>query len=228
MNTKSLPLAVNVLAAAAIFTCLTLVLLGRWNIWGLSYTIRVIVLTLAVLSGGGYLFWRGIRQKAPLFLTGIEWVFIVCLLAFTASWLAAHDRSVALEYVIAILGYLLLFYLLMDAFNNGLPRAAVLLGMIVFTSIVTLQAAGEIYNVYTSWWQAVGSWRIQPPFPYRLTGLMGLYADVVLQEPFFPGAGGVRSLAGPFYLYGAIFFLPRRHAGAGGLDGNPLPVLGLG
>ena len=173
MNTKSLPLAVNVLAAAAIFTCLTLVLLGRWNIWGLSYTIRVIVLTLAVLSGGGYLFWRGIRQKAPLFLTGIEWVFIVCLLAFTASWLAAHDRSVALEYVIAILGYLLLFYLLMDAFNNGLPRAAVLLGMIVFTSIVTLQAAGEIYNVYTSWWQAVGSWRIQPPFPYRLTGLMG-------------------------------------------------------
>jgi O-antigen ligase len=173
MNTKILSSAVRMLAAAATFISLTLVLLARWNIWGLSYTVRVIVLAAAVLGGGSYLFWRAVRQRASLYLTGIEWVFTGCLMAFSVSWLATDYRSIGIEYVVAILGYVLLLYLLMDAFIVGLPRKAVLLGVFVFTGIVALQAAGEVYNVYSSWWEAVGSWRIQPPYPYRLTGLLG-------------------------------------------------------
>jgi O-antigen ligase/tetratricopeptide (TPR) repeat protein len=190
MNMKSLSYGVKLLAAAAIFSSLALTLLGRWNIWGLSYTVRVIVLALAALNGGGYLLWRGVRQKAPLHLTGIEWVAIFGLAAFGASWLASDYRSVGIEYVVAILGYLLLFYLLMDAFNIGLPRKALLLGVLVFTGIVALQAAGEVYNVYSSWWEGVGSWRVQPPYPYRLTGLLG-HAN-----PYM----GMMNLTAPFAL----------------------------
>jgi hypothetical protein len=63
-----------------------------------------------------------VRQRALLTITGIEWVIIVCLAAFAASWLPVEYRSVGIEYMVAILGYLLLSYLLMDVFIVGLPR----------------------------------------------------------------------------------------------------------
>ena len=72
-----------------------------------------------------------------------------------------------------------------------------LLDVLVFTCTVALEAVGEVNNVYTAWRQAVGSWRIQPPYPNRLTGLLGL------ANPYM----AMMNLAAPFAL---VFFFKIR------------------
>jgi O-antigen ligase len=120
-----------------------------------------------------YLAWRGGIKKGRLPKVGVMWSLILAIVGLVALWLFSTDIRQGLGRVSWILTYLLVFYLFIDAFDSGLQMDSALHALLWITGIVLFLAVLEVYVMYSQWWQAVGSWRELPPFPYRLVSFVG-------------------------------------------------------
>lgn len=147
------------------------------------------VFTLAAAGSGGlaYLLWRTFVRRARVVRTPVDAFFWLAAGAVALSWLLSPEPRMGLSRAGVLLFYALLFYILLDAFEAGLDRGAVLNAALAVTGILLVLAGLEVYARYQQWWQEVGSRSISPPYPYRLTTLLG-HANLFmgLVNPFAP------------------------------------------
>ena len=138
-------------------------------LWLGSWPVDLTVLLIASIVAISYL-WA--RRHVGLARTGLEWVLVALLGTVALSLAFSPDPRLGLERVAWLLGLALLFYLLVDAFALGLPRRAPLYGLMLVSGITAAMAVLETYVWYSGYWQGMG-FGAQPPYPYRLVGLLG-------------------------------------------------------
>ena len=161
------------LTCCIIMTGLLLVLVVDGNARGTSSGMKIAGLVLAVIAGAAYFVWRDKLSRAYLVRTDLEWVYGLTLLALFGAWILSADPRQGLFRISLLIGYMILFYILADAFEVGFDRDGVLAGLLSASGVVLIMAVLETYEVYTQWWEAVGSRQIMPPHPYHLISLTG-------------------------------------------------------
>jgi O-antigen ligase/tetratricopeptide (TPR) repeat protein len=146
-------------------------ILAGGYIWRGNYWLQWGMLIFATVLITIYLI-RRVIQRGIFPITSLEWVFLFCTAAILLSWIFSPDFRQGLWRVASLFGYLLLFYILVDAYRVGLNRNMVIRGVLITSGILLILALLETYVRYTQWWAEVGSW-VMPPYPYRFTGLLG-------------------------------------------------------
>jgi hypothetical protein len=197
---------------------LLIALISGGLIWRGEWGVQAAGLAFASVVGGAYLAWRGIVQRARLVRTPLDLVILSAVAVLLLSWAFSPNLRQGMARVGSYLGYIWLFYILLDAFEAGLNRRAVLNALLLVTGFIGMMAALETYAAYSAWWAAVGSYSILPPFPYRITslvghsnsfmGLMNLAAPLALVTFFCTRSRLARSGAAlwlAFYLLAAPF-----------------------
>lgn len=185
--------------------------------WGTAWGVKVFGLAFALAMGAGYFVWRGHHARASLLRTGLEWVYGLALLALFGAWILSADPRQGLSRVGALLGYLLLFYIVTDALENGLCRRAVLAALLTASGAIIFVAVLETYAAYSQWWVQTGSRQVLPPYPYRfislvghsnaLMGLANLFAPLALVMFLQTKKMSERILLG-FWLVAFVFVIP--------------------
>ncbi len=158
---------VSFLAAALPF--LSLVLGGILGLGAVSDRLGLASGVLAVI----YLAWRSLARRASLPPSGLEGVLLAGLLAVILSLVFSPDPRMGLEQALGSLGYVLMFYVLVDAFAAGASRTGAVYGLLFASGIVVAFAVLETYAWYSAWWQQSGSILAMPPYPYRMISLLG-------------------------------------------------------
>ena len=142
------------------------------NPWGVLWVVKASGLVLGLAGLAGYYLWRSRTSYTRLVRTGLEWVYGMSLLALFGSWILSPDPRQGLARIGWLLGYVLLFYILADAFEAGAERKAVIAALLTAGGIAMLYAVVEILAAYSQWFVAIDSWRL-PPSPYQFESILG-------------------------------------------------------
>jgi hypothetical protein len=157
---------ITLLSLYVALVCGGLVWRGAWNVQAFG-------LAFASLGSLGFLLWRGVIQRARIVRTPLDGIILAVVVVLLISWFLSPNLRQGMARVGSYIGYIWLFYILLDVFEAGLNRKAVLVALLVMTASVGLMAVLETYAAYLSWWEAVGAFGAAPPFPHRLASLVG-------------------------------------------------------
>ena len=162
-----------IISFAIIFIGLFISIIVGGYVWRGSITWKIIALVFSFVCISGYIIWRGFFKRASLINTGIEVAVGFFFLGIMGSWILSPDPRQGLERTALLIGYIVLFYVLVDCFDAGFDRSAVLNSLLLISGGILFITVLETYTRYTYWWNSVGDWRIMPPFPYRFTSIIG-------------------------------------------------------
>ena len=168
-----------------------LVFLGYSILGGGVFESRLYLPSLIMLGifFGGLLFWRGLLANAKLPRLGIDFLYLLFLLAGSSRLLKGPDPHVVTR-VTLWLGYGLVFYLFLDLFDVGVQRDTVIAALVVATGLLNFLGVAEAYHVYINWWRRTNSIGVLPPEPVRIMGLFG----------FSSASMGLVNLIAPFTI----------------------------
>ncbi len=117
---------------------------------------------VSTLFFGGILIWRGQVARARLPRLGIEHLLMTGIIIAVLS-LLTHLNPHGVTRVTMWIAYWLLVYLLVDLFDIGVQKRAVVAALVVSTGLLNLISLAEIAQKYIVWWQANNSIWISPP-----------------------------------------------------------------
>ena len=170
-----------------------LTLLGGYT-WRGSFSLQLAGLILGTAGFAAYLLWRGVIQHSRLPRTGLEIIFGLGLLGLVLSLVFSPAPGEGFWQASSLLGYLLLFFVVLDGFSAGLDRKAALDAILWVSGVAVALAAAETYQWYSSWWAVGGGLASLPPYQYRFIGI--LFSSIPLV--------GLANLVAPLALYGFI------------------------
>ncbi len=148
-----------------------LMMIGGYT-WRGSFDLQLGGLILGGIGFITFLFWRGVINRRRLSPTGLEVIFGFALLGLGLSLVFSPAPGEGLWQSACLIGYLLLFYLLIEGFTCGLDRKAVLDAILWVSGISVALAVVETWQWYSSWWAAGGGFTSGPPYQYRFIGLL--------------------------------------------------------
>jgi tetratricopeptide (TPR) repeat protein len=163
----------NLVVFLGLLTGLTLTIIAGGYIWRGVFAVQVAVIGVCGVSGIVYFYWRGIIRKAQLPVLGIEMGVAAFVVALVASWIFSSDPRQGMDRLFLLLGYIILLYILADAFSAGLNKQVVVAALLVSSGILLALSGMEVYLRYLDWFKAVGSFKEWPPSTYRFVGFLG-------------------------------------------------------
>ena len=132
--------------------------------WDLGQAISAVAVVAAVLVLG-LIFWRGVMLKGRVARTGLFWVLAFSLLAIALSLYFSPDRRMGLEQTFWSIGYVVIFFLLIEMFQSGVSKSGIFYGLLTASGVVAALAALEVYAWYAKYWQGTGTLFSVPPYP---------------------------------------------------------------
>ena len=145
----------------------------RWEAASAAWGLAAGVLAL------GYLGWRVLAWPEARFrhkglpASGLEGVVLASLVISLLSLWFSPDPRMGMEQALMSVGYVVLFFFLVDAAEAGASLTGAVYGMLGVTGMVTVLAVLETYFWYLSFWQQAGTLFALPAFPYRLVSVLG-------------------------------------------------------
>ncbi len=183
-----------------------LTLLGGYT-WRGSFNLQLAGLLLAAAALAGFIIWDGVINHSRLPRTGLEAIFGFGLLGLLLSLVFSPAAGEGFWQAASLIGYVLLFYVLLEGFSAGLDRKAALDAILWVSGVAIALAVSETYQWYSSWWAVGGGSAALPPYQYRFIGI--LFSSIPLV--------GLANLAAPLALNGFLkdkSRLPRMLKGA--------------
>ncbi|MEA4906571.1 MAG: O-antigen ligase family protein [Anaerolineaceae bacterium] len=152
---------------------LILACLAGGYIWRGEIAVQFTALAFAAVLACVLIYWRGLRQRAELVHSPIDGLLALAAIVIIGLWILSPDPRQGLGRIGWLLGYLVLFVLLVDAFETFVERRLVINALLWVSGLLLAAALLETYGRYALWWQASGSWTVSPPYAYRFTSLLG-------------------------------------------------------
>jgi O-antigen ligase/tetratricopeptide (TPR) repeat protein len=170
-----------------------LTLLGGYT-WRGSFNLQLDGLVLGVLGLTGFLVWRGLLRHSHLPRTGLEVIFGFGLLGLALSLIFSPAPGEGFWQACSLIGYVLLFYILLEGFSAGLDPKAAFDAILWVSGFAIALAVAETYQWYSSWWAASAGMAVLPPYQYRFIGI--LFSSIPLV--------GMANLLAPLALFGFL------------------------
>jgi tetratricopeptide (TPR) repeat protein/O-antigen ligase len=170
-----------------------LTLLGGYT-WRGSFNLQLAGLVLGTAGLAAFIIWRGVIHHSRLSRTGLDVIFGFGLLGLLLSLVFSPAPGEGFWQAASLIGYALLFFILLEGFSAGLDRQAALDAILWVSGIAIALAVSETYQWYASWWAVGGGSAALPPYQYRFIGI--LFSSIPLV--------GLANLAAPLALYGFL------------------------
>lgn len=198
------------------FMGLILSILAGGYVWSANFTVQLVSASFFTIVCIVYLTFGWIK-KIKLPKTGLEWGIVLGILAFLTSLFFSSNWTTGIWRLISLLNLGIVFYCLVDLFEDEDVKTIVLEALIWVTGIVTLLAVFEIGYAYRQYWLDTGFVGGFPPTPYRVTGVLGhanaLMALANLCAPitmilFFKTKNPLKKISLLIWIFMYFFILP--------------------
>ena len=141
--------------------------------WGLNVGVKWFGVVIAVLFLAVYFYQRNLKADTKIVKLELTWSVVFCLTSIFGSWIMSDDPRQGIARVSWILAYFLFFHIILDLFDAGVNKKAVINAFLIVSGAVLFFALIETYANYYVWWMKVGSFFIFPPYAYRFVSIIG-------------------------------------------------------
>lgn len=141
-------------------------------IWSADIWIQIISSLFFTILSACYIIYRW-KRKARLPFTHLEWGVLLYFISFLVSLINSGYISSGIWRLISAIDLGIIFYCLVDLFEDNGKGRMFLEVLLWVSSVVLLLAVFEIGYAYRQYWMEIGKSWVLPPTPYRVTGILG-------------------------------------------------------